>query len=315
MTDSSKIPEGFIDLVKIILEQDRFSHEDSPETIDEIWKEMVWLLFLSGSRSDASVNYICGLLDDNDFIDYDKLSEFESNDWEDWKKEIVTFLFKKVNELDSKKKSGILKMLLQEINRDDVQNPLFYIQSAMRYFKEENVTRDSIERRTINEQETGRLILEMYYSGESLENEKKITGVAASKAILFLHSFGKAMNEAPPTKHVKNFINYDIYKREYGKQEENDETIMLEIKDYVKKYIKPMIKDVTVRDVERAVWLWKSTQSLLTDFGRGEKKKLTPQKFVGFIKKYSLEYVKDKLTDIDEQPELAQEVKDFLDSD
>lgn len=306
------IPDGFIDLIKIMLEQDKFSYANSPQSLDDVWKEMVWLLFLSRSRSDASINYIFGLLDENDFIEYSKLSKFNSDDWEDWEEKVVQLIKKGIEDVDSRR-AGVLKNLLLEIKSgNEKKNPLFYVRSAMRYFNDKKITRDLVEERTRNEIDEKNFLAEMYYSGEGLENENKITGVGASKAILFLHAFGKALNRAPPTRHVKNFINYDIYKREYGRTEENDEIIMGEMEDYVKNQIKPIIPDVTVRDVERTVWLWKSSQSLLTDFGRGEKKKLTPTKFAEFIKKHSVRYVKDKLIDIDDQLDLAEELKHRL---
>jgi len=71
---NGKIPDGFVELVDFLKEKDEFSYESLSTTKDDVWKEMVWHLFLSGSRSDAAINYIFDLLDENGFIDYEKLS-------------------------------------------------------------------------------------------------------------------------------------------------------------------------------------------------------------------------------------------------
>ena len=278
-------------------------------SIQEIWKQMVWVLFLGGRRSEAAVNYIFDLLVANNLIDYDDMVKFRSDDWDDWDEKVRAVLEKELSSVRDEDREDVLKNLLSEVRgRNDRENPLFYIRSAMRYFREEKIDWQVIEKRTRTEEGTVEFMREMYFYGQGVENYKKITGFGASKAALWLYSLGKALGEVPPTSHVKNFINFDVRQREYNEAEREDDVIIAEMKDFVEKQVRPKIPGVTVKDVQTTVWLWKSCQGLLSLAGRGLKSKLTAEKMAAFVKKRRLNYVTSRLADLDKQFALTEEL-------
>jgi len=73
-----------------------------------------------------------------------------------------------------------------------------------------------------------------------------------------------------------------------------------------------IIESVTVRDVQLAIWYYKSSQNLLHN--SKSKKLLTPQRLLDYLKFKGMKLSEfgDELTDVEREDNLADDLKDFL---
>lgn len=71
---------------------------------------------------------------------------------------------------------------------------------------------------------------------------------------------------------------------------------------------------VTARDINSAIWFYKTPQSLIARFRTGLKWRFTPKTLLAFLeyKKWSLPDISNRLVDIDEIDNLALEIKVFM---
>ncbi len=71
---------------------------------------------------------------------------------------------------------------------------------------------------------------------------------------------------------------------------------------------------VTARDINSAIWFYKTPQSLLTRFKRGLKGRFTPRTLLNYLdyKKWVLPEMSWRMVDIDQIDELALDITTFM---
>ena len=305
--DEVTIPEGFFELVKLILKEDPASDYEIPVSKDDIWRHMVWFVFLIKNMSNASVNYITSVVPE-EILSYNYVKKISTEKWREALKEALnTELVKPY--IDEEKRS-IMNTVLS--NMEFISDS---IMDMLRYFEDEKVSKKFIESRTITEKDIENFIGEIYHNS----SDKKIYGIGLVKVLLWLHDLGIANHLPTPSRHVKKFVDECIYRKEYDYKKKDDEEneglewqYMKEVQRFTEQSIKSDIPEATPRDVERAIYYWKSTQDILS--GR-KKKLLTPYTLLYFMKinKMNLGDLGKKITDIDMKNGLADELRAYLD--
>jgi len=152
------------------------------------------------------------------------------------------------------------------------------------------------------------------------ENPMKITGIGPVNAILWLHGYGKAFDQCPPSRQVSHFVEGDLENKQFDyrkrddeeEREDNKRLAALAVEKLTKDVLSKNIENITVRDVQQAIWYYKSAQNLLHN--SKSKKLLTPQKLLDYLKYKGKKLTEfgDELTDIDEEDNLSADLKDFL---
>ena len=82
----------------------------------------------------------------------------------------------------------------------------------------------------------------------------------------------------------------------------------------VKNQIEPELEGVNVEDIGKAVWSYKSTQSLLTPYRMGNR--LSPKAILDFLdeNRLGINSLVERLVGIEQVDSLAEDLKSFLES-
>jgi len=227
---------------------------------------------------------------------------------------MVSFIKKRINDEDDKKITAF-KTVLSNIDRIAES-----IISAKIFFKEQNLCKKYLEAKTSDTKTTKNFVVEISYSGIMKENPMKITGIGPVNAILWLHGYGKAFDQCPPSRQVSHFVEGDLENKQFDyrkrddeeEREDNKRLAALAVEKLTKDVLSKNIENITVRDVQQAIWYYKSAQNLLHN--SKSKKLLTPQKLLDYLKYKGKKLTEfgDELTDIDEEDNLSADLKDFL---
>lgn len=310
------LPEGFIDLVKLVIKEDSSSTRKIPKTAADIWYSFLWGVFLNGIRIDAEINYMHEIFTENNLLDLDVVSNLTV---EELKESIRKYAKNKLkgSRVEGRKKATI-KLLL---NEEELTKTAKSIKEMSIYFTENEVSRKFLEGKTRNEKDTEKFIGELSY-----KDDTKIFGVGTVRAILWLQPFGLSNDFCPPSTQVMNFVDEDIEKKDYMERKKRgkyyddidnkirDWEYIVKVRNLTRNVINPVIKNATPRDVGKAIWYFKSTQSLLSKLREGLKDKFTPRTLLEFIKeqKFTLENLAENIGDINNVNELTKDLRQFV---
>ncbi len=255
------LPEGFEELVKLVVKEQPII---AVKNDNELWEKWLRIVFMGGRRSDAEVSYLIDQMKAITTLDHvnDKKGE-----------ELQVEMNRIIQQSLDKEKDEYLQEMLKEL-QNDIFRIMASIKGSARYFAKNKVSIKWLNERTKDKDGTWELIEEL------VENED-VSNIKWTKVILWMHSVGKGEDFIPPTRQVKDFVNKDIgpYYRYY----EDDKYFMKKGQELTEE-LKKKIKDLTARDVSKAIFYYRSMKGM---FG-GNPKFFTPKFLLLFMKKYKL---------------------------
>ena len=301
------LPEGFEDLVRRVIEEDPATSRYLPRSKHEIWKNFVWGVFLDQNRLEAESNYVYDVVDSAGLFEPSKVRKLGIR----WGDKMCKVCRREMRNVDGRKR-GILQAVVHE---SSVEKATRCILESVRYF--ENITPSVIRKRTLTQEGTNELMTEIAYP----RSEDHIFNIGLTKTILWLQSFGLGNHLCPPSRQAMKFVEEDLGIR-LGREFEDEMGVwgyyfapfLSEITKVAKKVEKTLNIPVTARDVGKAIWYYKSCQSLVATLRQGLKKLLTPRVLLDFIdsRKWSLSDLAKRLTDIDEIDVLREDLRTFV---
>ncbi len=276
-----EIPDGFLDLVKIIIK------EDKPVKMEGkcIWNNFIKFALLGNGRSEAEINFIISILKKQ--LEYETLLKTSGDDWSDSVNKIIN---ERLTRIKDEETILVLKNLQSELFRITAS-----LKGLARFFKEKDLI-NNIDK--LNEEE---LVKELVESED-------VSNIKYTKVILWMHSIGRGLEMAPPSRQIKEFINNDI--GPYYQFYDDDKYFMNEAKELASKVNKKI--KATARDVSRAIFYYRTLKGFLAQRSK-EKKDFTIKKFIKFLKakKMALEKINTMLSDIEQREKLFEEVNYF----
>lgn len=298
------LPDGFIDLVEKIREENPLEqHSLKNKSMEKLWEDFTWVIFLDNNRNIAEVTYINKVLWDEGLLDRKWILNNSQQDWVDKTK---TFISKYVKRQNGRKK-GALNGLLS-----DLSMPAQSLKQSAIFFKDKDVSPKFLRTVTVDKNSIDKFLGEMSFQPNPLTgriNPYKINKIGITKALLWLQIYGLTKDYCPPSRQIKDFV--ESWMKKDSSLIHNDFQYILYMRDFNKNEVKPIILESTTRDAGLAVWYWKSTQNLL----KGKvKKQLTPKKLLMYLdlEKLSLDKLDGTLSNIDKIDDLANDIKEFL---
>lgn len=263
-------PDGFLDLVKLVSKSPVKQSKGN-----EIWERFCEAALIGKERGEPQIAFVKQLLKTQ--LDYDFVSKSNEFSWHDNVQEFLKDRSEKIRDEESKKIiSGLLR---------DLTYLASTIKQGQKFIESRNMLKDSsaIEGK---EQDIINAIVE----------DREITGMGFVKVILWMQSAGFAKGFAPPTKHLKSFINNDV--GPYYQYYEDDAYFMKKAQEIAKDF-----KKTSLADIYRAIFFFRIFKSAMP---RGSK--FTPKKLVNFLKKKKLTIARlqEMLKDRDEMDNLME---------
>lgn len=271
-------PEGFKDLVALA--------KKSPVHVVNgrgIWDCYCRAAMIGKNLSDAEILFLARLL--KKYLDYDYVKKTKGEDWQNNVKKFLTGRLPRIK--DENIQLAVSSLL----------NSLFYLTATLkggaRFFEKKSIFA-RLDELTKTKNSTHELM-------EELVEDPDVSGIRYAKAILWLQYTGRARDLAPPTRHLKSFLNNDV--GPYYQFYEDDE--------YFMKRADEMKEDFSacLMDIYRSIFLYRTFKSMLP---RGSK--FTPKKLVEFMKKKKLAInsIQLALSDIDERESLFEDICKFM---
>ena len=256
MLTKISLPNGFDELVKLILKDDPILKRSVPKKTGEIWADFVYCVFIDENRSDADVGYLYDLLDTWQLLDMEVVLKLRGR-WKEKAEKVCSGEMRKV----SGRKHGVLSGFLISQNLWDAAQCLVDLAD---YFMKKNICRDELLKRTATVSSLNDLIAEIAYPN----SPQHIRNIGLTKTILWLHALGLASGHCPPSRQSRALL-YEDVEGQSGPipyVEWDNYWPWLKKVENVAKYL-----SVTVRDISKAAWYYKSSQSLLAQFRTGLK--------------------------------------------
>jgi len=210
------------------------------------------------------------------------------------------------------RKRGILQAVTYDLSVEKATRCLL---ESVRYF--ETVTPKVIRERTQTREATNDLMTEIAYP----QSKDHVFNIGLTKTILWLQSFGLGNHLCPPSRQSMKFVEEDRGVR-LGREFEDDMGVwgyyfapfLGEITKVAKEVEKALNMPVTERDIGKAIWYYKSCQTLVASLRLGLKSRLTPKVVLDFLdlRKWTLDDLAERLTNIDEIDELCEDLKRFV---
>lgn len=264
-------PEGFPELVKMASKI-----KSVPANGENIWVKFCDILLMGKDRSEPDMAFVRVLL--KDFLDYEFVKKATEFGWHDKVEEFLKQRKEKIRDEESREIiTGIIR---------DLPFIASSIKAGSRFFEEKKIIPD-IDNLTKTREKTESLIKELIEQ----------PGFGYSKSIMWLHSIGRGGDFAPPTKHLKSFLNSDV--GPYYQYYEDDEYFMKQAQEMAKDF-----KGRNLLHIYKAIYFFRTFKSVMP---RGSK--FTPKKLMAFLKKkkLSLEKVQEMLGDWDTRNRILEE--------
>jgi len=300
-------PEGFSDLVRRVLEEDPAASQHLPRKMDKIWENFVWGVFLDQNRLEAEANYVYDVVDDARLFEPSTVKRLGIK----WGERVHEVCQKELRNVAGRKR-GILQAVTLP---SSVEKATRCILECVSYF--ETLSPELIRERTKTLEGTNDLVAEIAYP----QSEAHIFNIGLTKTILWLQSFGLGNHLCPPSRQAMNFVEEDLGVR-LGREFEDDMGVwayyfapflsqITKVKEEVEKSLKITI---TERDIGKAIWYYKSCQTLVASLRQGLKSRLTPKVLLEFLdtRRWTLPDLAERLTDIDEIDSLREDLKRFI---
>lgn len=291
---------GFSELVERVISENPASARSIPGTMDEVWDAFSYWIFLSANRSEADAHYLHDLFSANGLADID---EFQRLGY-DWVRRIGEVGETELGRVIIQRKKGVLSTFLQSDSLDDAFR---CFNDGVRYFRFNFPSVQRFRHKTRDNKSINDLIAEIAWP----KSPKHVFNFGLTKTTLWLQGFGLALEHCSPSRQARMFLWEDIKHNstlapqvgwhEYWPWLKQ----ICEIADY---------HGVTARDINSAIWFYKTPQSLLTRIKRGLKGRFTPRTLLNYLdyKNWKLPDISWRMVDIDEIDELALDIKTFM---
>jgi hypothetical protein len=265
-------PDGFAELVKMASKSPLKQAKSK-----EIWEKFCDSALIGKDRGAPQIEFLKNFLKEQ--LDYDFVKKSNEFSWHEHAQEFLKERIEKIRDEESRQIiSGVLRDLTYIVST---------IKQGADFFEKRNLLKDP---KAIDGKEQEII--------NAIVKEREITGMGFVKTILWLQNCGFAKDMAPPTKHLKAFLNNDV--GPYYQYYEDD--------DYFMKRAQEMAKDfrkASLSDIYRAVFFFRIFKSAMP---RGSK--FTPKKLLSFLKKkkISLDKLQEMLKDRDKMDQLMEEL-------
>lgn len=283
-----KMPEGFEDLVKAVMKEPVPRARGS-----EIWDKFVRVVLMGGQRYDTEITFLVSMLKSTKLLDIDYVNSISGEKWRD---ETESFLTQRLERISDEESIEIINSVLKELFRLSAS-----IKGSARFFRDKKII-ENIDNLTENREKTSSLI-------EEIVNSEDVSGVKYTKAIMWLHSIGRGHDFAPPSRHIKDFLNNDI--GPYYKFYEDDKYFMQRAVEFSAEL---KIKNSKVMDIARAIFFYRTTKSMLPSRSK-QSKAFTPAMLLKFMKASKLTFsnISETLCDADKKYKFMERLNDFVD--
>lgn len=195
----TKFPE-FVDIVS-----STYSKPSIVSSEDELWERFFWAVLLHKNRAEAEVNYVYSLLNDFGLTDRDSLDG-------DWTEYAIDCLNEAEDQVEEPNVSG--KVAAIHKVKSDIGNIFDTLINANHIFGEMGISVEYLqdialdlgaEKNLVAQIASDDVSKEARYSGRS-SHKFKIVGVAYTKALMWLHGCGVALDLIPNNSHSKKFL-------------------------------------------------------------------------------------------------------------
>lgn len=268
-------PEGFELLVKL-------AKKSPSEKVEgkEIWNKFCKIVLMGKDRTEMEISFAANLL--RKYLDYDYVKVKSEFGWHDDVEKFLIERLEKIRDEDSKRLiSGLLR---------DLTYIASSIKEGMNFFEKRNLI-EKIDELTKTREGTENLIKSIVEDGE-------IPGLGYTKTILWLQSTGRAKDFAPPTRHLKAFLNNDV--GPYYQYYEDDAYFMKRAMDMKKDF-----PNTELVYIYNAIFLYRVFKSATP---RGSK--FSPKHLVKFMKnkKMSFEALRRSISNSEKRDAIIEEV-------
>ncbi len=299
------LPTGFVQLIQKF-KNDRADEPEELDSNENIWRALAHNIFFGQMTTDADVNYIAYFFNQNNLFDLQTITNMSQDEWYNSAKVIIE---KELALVDGKKH----KTLSDLLTTSELAYGARSIKEANNLFNKENICPTYLRERTNTYESTIKLIDKLCI----------VFYLKYTKIILWLQNFGLAPDLCPPSRQIIKFVEDDLNEqfahRDYKNRIHGDEDAYLafpcikKIKQLTTE-ISPQIPNLTVTLTGKVIWLYKSSQSLITS--PKLKKKLTPYaliQYMDYSKIDTNEFI-SQLVNIDKVEILTNDLKDFLEN-
>ena len=280
----------------------------------EIWNTLVYCALIDANRSEAEARYLYQLIESRGLLKFDEVLRLRTK-WADRARRILN---NEMRKLRHGRKLSLLSTFV-ESHVDEMNHRLL---EAAHYFLNQKVSRIFLKVRTNSYQSMVDLVWEIAYP----KSEKHIYKIGLTKTILWLQAFGLALDLCPSSRQVISFVNDDLgFKVKPSLYSEDQELVEIwtdlftcigKVRKVAEQLTNKLSKPITTRDVGVAIWYYKSCQTLLVRFRAGLRRRLTPAALISFLdhKRWDLDDLGERLTDLDGTDKLASELREFSSS-
>ena len=286
--EKTDVPGGFADLVKAVIKEPAHVAAGS-----EIWDKFVRVILMGGSRYDTEITFLVNILKSTKLLD---LNYVNSINGEKWREEIEAFLKERLSRISDEESSEIINSVLGDLFRISAS-----LKGSARFFRDKKLI-EHIGILTKTKESTGTLI-------EDIVNSEDVPGVKYTKVIMWLHSIGRGKDFAPPSRHVKDFVNKDI--GPYYQFYDDDKYFMGKMNEVTAQL---NIRNATVMDVARAAFYYRTLKSMLPQRSK-QSKAFTPLQLLKFMKSSKLSFaaLSEALEDSEKKHNLMEKINRFMD--
>lgn len=198
-----RLPTKFSEFVDIV--SSTYPKPSIVSSENELWEYFFWAVLLHKNRAEAEVNYVYSLLDDFGLADRDSLD----SDWTKYAIDCLNEAEEEVEEPNILGKVGAIHKVKSDIG--DIFDSLII---ANHIFSEMGISIEYLqdiasdldaEKNLVAQIASDDISTEARYSNKS-SHRYKIKGVAYTKALMWLHGCGVALDLIPNNKHSMRFL-------------------------------------------------------------------------------------------------------------
>lgn len=296
------LPDGFANLVQLVITN--LNWDRLPRTREEVWDAFLYPIFLGATVRSAQANYVKEVL--GDMLDFSAAQAVRTDPI--WSRRAMAVIDAELGTIKGTLGEGYKKAIL-EIARKEIQslNLSRTIGDALQFFEDLQV--DVRTMRTLKDDERATLDF-VDLVARSIHNVRYI------KAVLWLYNCGIAKDLVPPNAHVTRFLNECGYPGfGWSKEQVDDWQIFTPackcMKDVARQVETELGRTITAKQAQAAVWYLQTSRGLLPTTWKNS---LTPDLLIQFLhsQSWSIGQLSDKLDDVEELDNLANDLKIFL---
>ena len=296
------LPEGFSDLVKLVIED--WNWDELPKQRSEIWNALLYPIFLGATVRSAQAAYVKKILEDT--IEFKAAQTVPTDPV--WSKKALSIINNEMNSINGTPGEGFKRAILQiaarEIESLDLSRT---IGTALDFFDKYGITAPKIK--SLQNDAKGTLDL-VDLTAREIHNVRYIKGV------LWLYGCGIARDLVPPNSHITRFLNECGYPGFGWSRDPPDDWQIFTpackcMRDAAQQVATELKQPITSKQAQTAVWYLQTCRGLLP---QGYARQLTPLTLIDFLKaqKWDIRRLSMMLDDVEQLESLASDLKASL---